>query len=205
MAWYVYATALAYMAVLIYALAIDPKARMMFLPLAALALVLGAILVRLAAVGRRAMVAVVVLSEAGTGLFILFIHQHVYALEPAAVAWIADVPGQIEVDQNTRRHLALVPAVEALPGLSGTRRYFLVKSDVNCSVWVGRADEEARLKLVRHVPMSRGRLLDPRLSGELCLFRLTAPISGAELGAAAVRADWYKQEAVEAARQLTFR
>ena len=184
MAWYVYATALAYMAVLIYALAIDPKARMMFLPLAALALVLGAILVRLAAVGRRAMVAVVVLAEAGTGLFILFIHQHVYPLEPAAAAWIAGAPGQIEVDQNTRRHLALVPAVEALPGPSGTRPYFLVKSDVNCSVWVGRADEEARLKLVRHVPMSRGRRLDPRLSGELCLFRLTAPMSGAELSAA---------------------
>jgi hypothetical protein len=204
-AWRVYAVALLYIAALIYALAIDPKARMMFLPLSTLALLLAAMLTRLAQAGRRAIVATVVLAEAGTGLFILFIHQHVYPLEPAAAQWIKDLPGQIEVDENTRRHLALIPAVEALPAPSGSRPYFLVKSDVNCNVWVGRAEEEARLSLVRHVPMSRGRLLDPRLSGELCMFRLKTRMTAAELNGATMRADWYRQEAVESRRKVVIR
>jgi hypothetical protein len=66
-------------------LAIDPKARMMFLPLSALALLLAATLMRLAEAGRGAIVAAVVLVEAGTGLFILFFHQHVYRREPNRV------------------------------------------------------------------------------------------------------------------------
>ena len=199
MAWYVYATALAYMAVLIYALAIDPKARMMFLPLAALALVLGAILVRLAAVGRRAMVAVVVLSEASTGLFILFIHHHVYPLEKPAAEWIAQAPGQIEATENTRRHLALVPSVNQISDPSGTRPLLMIKSDVNCNMWIDRAQEGQRLALVAHVPMSRGRLLNPRLTGELCLFKVQIGMTANELNSAAMRADWYAQEAAKAA------
>ena len=199
-AWRVYAVALLYMAALVYALAIDPKARMMFLPLSALALLLAAMLTRLAEAGRRAIVATVVLAEAGTGLFILFIHPHVYPLEPAVAQWIKSAPGQIEVDENTRRHLALIPVAEALPAPSGSRPYFLVKSDANCSVWVVRAEEEARLSLVRHVPMGRGRLLDPRLSAELCLFRLTGRMTATELNGATIRAGQNSKAGVESRR-----
>ena len=202
--WRAYLCSLLYISILIYVLAIDPKARMMFVPLAMLAVVMACLLTRLIDAGRRAVPAVLFASHVGVGIFVLFIQQHVYPLEKPAAAWIAQAPGQIEADENTRRHLALVPSVDQLPDLRGTKPFLMIKSSVNCSIWVEHAQKGQRLALVAHVPMSRGRFLDPRLTGELCLFKVPIGMTANELNSAVTRADWYTQEAVNV-HQLTFR
>ena len=190
-----YTISIFYMCILIYVLAVDPKPRIMFYPIAALSLALALIFVRLHGAGRKLVVWATASIAVASGLSILFIHQRVYPLEHSAAIWIGSAPDQIEIEENTRRHLTLLPSAERLPTLAGNHPLFLVQTDVPCLVWAGRASLKENLRLLRQQPMSRASLFDERYSGGLCLFLLRHPISGPKLLKAVADADWYGLEA----------
>ncbi len=190
-----YSASFLYICVLIYVIALDPKPRLMFFPLAALSLALALLLVRLHDAGRHLIVWVSAGVSVAVCLAILFVHPRVYPLEGPAAAWIASAPGQVEIEENTRRHLALVPSAQLLPTMSGKRPILLVKADAKCRVWAASSGLDAELLLLRERPMSRASLFDERYSAGLCLFRLRHPISGPKLIKGVADADWYGLEA----------
>ena len=190
-----YGISLLYICVVIYALALDPKARMMFVPIAGLSLALALLLVSLIDTKHRLVAGVSAGAAIGVGFFILFIHPRVFPIEKPAAAWIAAAPGQVEIDENTRRHLALVPDAQQLPPLAGKRPMFLVKVDVRCEVWAVRSRLDDDVMLIHRQVMSRASMFDDRWSGELCLFRLARPITRQRLVDGVAEADWYKSDA----------
>ena len=197
--WRIYGAAMLYIGALIYALAVDPKPRMIVFSLAACALALASIIVALIRAKRLLVAGALLASHLGIGLFILVIYQRTFPVEAPARAWIARYPGKIETTFNTRRVLALVSEAQQLPLLSGRTTMFMVDSDVDCSEWQQKADPTATV-IVDHVPMSRGRMLNPTLKGELCLFGLRRRMTGTELLAMSARAEPYGFEALKASK-----
>lgn len=117
---------------LIYALAIDPKPRMMFVPFTVAALALALVLCRLANGGSRLLATVAGSMSILFGLGIIFMHPHTYASEPAIERWAARYPGQIMVDPTTRTHLALLPAALGFADLASQRSFLIVRADDDC-------------------------------------------------------------------------
>jgi hypothetical protein len=155
---------------LIYVLAIDPKPRMMMVPIALTALALAVVLSdRMAA--RPAMPAWAVLSVAVTvGMAVTVTHPQVRTSEAAVERWVARYPGQIETNETARRHLALVASARDLASLGSGRPLLLLRLSTRCSVWADKTMKRA-LVAVGRAPMS---LIDPpgtERINNFCLFR----------------------------------
>jgi len=180
-----YGFALLYASILIYALAIDPKARMMFVPLAASCIALALLVGALWQMGRRLLPAVAVAMHALLGLTILFVHQRTDIIEPFAAQWIGALPGKIEVDPNTRRHLALVEGADGLQGLESDSEYLIYNSTERCALWLRRAKvPRGAIVVVADKPITQiGRALSDA-GGALCLFRYQRPMSADAVRAA---------------------
>lgn len=165
---------------LIYVLAIDPKARMMFVPIALTSLALAIILNSCAAKGSALMafaVAAVVWVE---GVGVTLAQPQVWTSEAAAERWAKRFPGQIETSQTTRRHLELSSAASQFADLTSNRPYLVLRLSTRCSVWADEVMKGALLSLDRS-PMG---LVDPpheRAVNNLCLFRYLRPISPEEI------------------------
>lgn len=180
--WKLYCLAIGYASILTYAFAIDPKARMMFVPLSAATLALGLVLARLVALGERVPALVAAASQLFVGMSILFVHQRTDILEKPTAQWIARFPGGIEIDPNTRRHLALVPSAESLPGLESNRPYLLYNSVVRCRDWLRRAGlPNGSVVTIADQPISSISLLVPSATGSLCLFRYQKELKPEEI------------------------
>lgn len=100
---------------LIYALAIDPKPRMFFVPLAAAVAVGGALAAAAWRSGRRALPLALALLIPGKTLLILLASIRLGDAEAVAARWIAAHPGEITMSESTRRNLALLPASREVP------------------------------------------------------------------------------------------
>lgn len=172
--------ALAYICILIYAFAVDPKPRMMFVPFAMANM--GYALLSYRLIQRRRAVGISMwLVSTAVMLPIVYGFPSDLMIEPAAKEWIARYPGEIEIDGNSRRHLALVPAAEALPGLDSDREYVIYRSVAACETWVERNGLPAHtLSVVAEAPTSRLEWLTPRLHIPLCLLHYDRQISGDE-------------------------
>lgn len=174
-----------YASVLIYVFAIDPKARMMFVPLALNATAVALLTLGLWDSGRRAIAGSIWASIAAMGLFLLFSHQSTAVIEGPAARWIKAYPGQIEIDPNTRRHLALVPAAASLPPLESDSAYLIYNSTVGCAEWVKLAKLPPNsLTVIDYANISRMGWLKPELTGALCLYRYNQPLPGSVVRAA---------------------
>ena len=172
-----YLLALFYAAILIYAFALDPKARVMFVPLTASSLALALLMWRLSVNGRTMLVWACTTAFAIMGLSLLFVHQRTDVIERPAATWIREFPGQIEMDSNTRKHLALVPESRTLPGLDSNRPYFLHLSPKHCALWIVKSRlPHGSIELVREQASSSVELVSASLSGSLCLFRYRRPM-----------------------------
>ena len=117
---------------LIYGLAIDPKPRMMFVPLTAAALALALVLCRLATDGSRLLALTVAAVAILLGLAVIAMHPRTFASEPAIERWATRFPGQIMADPTTRAHLALVPAAHGFAGLESERPLLVMRADGEC-------------------------------------------------------------------------
>ena len=176
--------ALTYSCVLIYVFAVDPKPRMMFVPFAltnmGFALLSFRLLQRKAAIVRTTWIV-----STAVMLPIVYGFPSDLMLEPAAKKWMADYPGQIEIDGNTRRHLALVPAAAQLPGLDSDREYVMYRSVASCKTWIEHNGLPPHtLSVISEAPTSHLEWLVPRLHIPLCLLHYDRQISGDEFRAA---------------------
>lgn len=159
---------------LIYGLAIDPKARMMLVPIALTSLALATILRHYAA-KRSAFIAVAVAAVVWIeGVVVTVAQPHVRTGEAAAERWAKRFPGRIETDETTRRHLALSGAAREFADLPSGRPYLLLRLSTRCSVW---AEETmpGMLMTVDRVPMGLVDRPNERTVNNLCLFRHLRP------------------------------
>jgi hypothetical protein len=179
-AWRLWLVGLLYMAVLIYAYAIDPKPRMMLVPIALDCFALGLVLDEAANRDRTAVVGAVAVSAALLILVLQFGHEETALAEPAARSWIASYPGQIEIDENTRRTLALVPGAGALPGVDSEEPLFLYASVEMCNNWVARRIPPGA-QVIGAAAVSRLARFNSHLAAQICLIRLNQQIAGPEL------------------------
>lgn len=175
--------ALIWACILIYVLAIDPKPRMMFVPVALTALALAVMILRMAAAGSLAVAraALIVCWLAGTTNILL--HPQVRTSEAAAERWARSYPGAIETDETTRRHLALVPASTGFSGLADGRPMLAIKLDIDCGKWASQR-LPGSLQLVDRSPFSLMDRLAPGRGGNLCLFRYLAPVRNGDVAEA---------------------
>lgn len=179
--WLALAAGLAITSGYIYALAIDPKARMLFPVIALCGIVLAMVLLRLEQAGHKLIGRAILLVAVGTTVFIVAIFQQVRSAEPYAQQWIERFPNRIAAVENTRRHLALVGIAQDLPepGETGADM-LLIKLDMPCDRWLerGRLSTMGWRLVARH-PLSVMSYVRPELGGALCLYRAPGPIDRA--------------------------
>jgi hypothetical protein len=174
--------AVAYMACLIYAFAIDPKARVMLAALAMTNVGLALVTLRLSVIGYALVAYSIWVAAAILGLTLQYGHQRTTLIESAAREWIAQRPGEIEIDAGTRKYLALVPAAQRLPGLDADKPYVLFTGGMPCEEWIAKSGLPPHsLTVVEAQKNTRVSL--PGIGGEMCLFRYDRPIPEAILSA----------------------
>lgn len=161
---------------LIYFLAIDPKPRMMMVPIVLTAIGF-AVLLRDRWNRSSALIAPAIAATVfSTGLLMTFAQPEVASSEAIVEQWAKRHPGQIETDETTRRHLTLSRAASDFADLSSERPYLVLRLATRCSVW---ADEDMNGAVVV-LERSAMSLIDPRgikKVNNFCLFRYLRPIS----------------------------
>ena len=167
--------ALFWACVLIYVLAIDPKPRMMFVPVALTALALAVLLRRLAESGSAPLAYAALAICWMAGLTNIILHPQVRTGEPVAARWAAQYDQHIEMDETTRRHLTLVPGSALFAELSSNRSMLAIKLDIDCQRWADR-HFPGKLALLDRAPFSLMDGFAPGRGGNFCLFRYAAPI-----------------------------
>lgn len=176
---------------LIYVLAVDPKPRMMFVPVAMTAISLAILLRRLSR-SNSALLASIVLGLCwAAGMLSVAAHPQIRTSEASASGWLQRFPNLIEADETTRRHLALVPASTGMADLDSNRPMLAINVDGECQPWANR-ELRGKLQLVDHASFGRLNDFSPSRGGNLCLYRYKRPVSpaqiaGAKAGAAKLR------------------
>jgi hypothetical protein len=178
--------AIAYMASLIYPFAIDPKARMMLVPLSMTNLALALIVLRLRAVGHALVGYAFILAAAILAVVLQYGHQRTSMIEGTAKEWIAARPGEIEVESSTQKYLTLVPGVEGLPGLDANKPFLILATATPCDEWSSTSGASRYVQLVASQKNTRVAMLG--IGGALCLFRYDTHISGQDMNALIRRA-----------------
>lgn len=159
-----------YAGALIYGLAIDPKARM-FLPVAALAaLIVGRCGVLAWDAGERTIVGGLVALAVAFGAIETDKRFDMGVAAPLAGAWAREHPGDIAVEDATRRFLTFDATVRTMPVAPAPARHLLVLVTGQCreAQIVAAAPADWLLTHSRYF----GRPNDPL---NLCLFRRSQP------------------------------
>lgn len=179
-----------YVCALNYGLAVDPKPRIMLVPLVMSSLALSVLLISLWRDGDRALARFLTAAHILSGLLVLFSQPQVYGVEDDAASWIEQYPDRLEADQATRRNLALVPGVSRISGLNRNRPLLIHVSENGCRNWPARAGlHQGDARLLHALPMSRLGSILPRGGSELCLFQLSHGMTGNDVGKAIRRSD----------------
>lgn len=161
---------------LIYALAIDPKPRMMFVPIALAALALAVLVRDRFAKGSVALGATIVTIATVVGLAIVVVHPSLRLAEPTIQQWLDRNGDRIEADITTRRHLALIPSADRVARLDSGRPLLLLRVDMSCARWADR-HFPTKLVVVGQAPMSPIETINPDLASHFCLYRYRARIT----------------------------
>jgi hypothetical protein len=118
---------------LVYGLAVDPKPRMFMALVAACALSSGVFADAAIRNGIRLFPAFILGGGALYGLHVLSIFPTTHQAEAGAREWIARKPASIEIDDQARAFMALVPKARALP-VRGSGQPMLITAAVgDCS------------------------------------------------------------------------
>jgi len=164
--------ALVYSCALIYALAIDPKARMFFVLASASSLAIGAIVSRAWRRDGRLGVATVAVAIFPFASLIVAIQHQSYSSEQAVASWIRQYPGQIEVDPRTRSYLMLVKGLDRLPNSGSGKPLLIAKAPAYCDEFV-RPDptKPAQASIVARQQMGGIKSVNRLTISEMCLVR----------------------------------
>ncbi len=115
-----------YVIALIYGLAIDPKPRM-FIPVAAIAAgVVGRLAIRSWDAGERMVVVAFVIAIIGLGAWQTTKRYEMGIAGPVAAVWASEHPGDVALDEATRRFLTFEPAINRLPAYPDARASHLL-------------------------------------------------------------------------------
>lgn len=153
---------------LVYGLAIDPKARMFSCLYAACALTGGALLATgLRGAGRVPAVALFGLM-ATLELSALYRYPATYFAEQQARQWLVANPGQIEIDEQARAYLALVPEGRSLPTKGSGRPLRIATSLTRCADIPRSAAARGATLVAWAGSRAEGQ-------GQICLFRYAGP------------------------------
>ena len=166
--------ALLYSCALIYGLAIDPKARMFLVLAAASSLAIGAITLRAWRGDGRVGVVAIATALIPLAWLVVAIQVQSRSSERAVAAWMAQYPGQIEVDPATRTNLMLVKGMGGLPDRASGMPLLIAKVPHHCSDFV-RPDPKLPAKAIVVAKRQMGGIegVDQISSGEMCLVRYT--------------------------------
>jgi hypothetical protein len=177
-ALWLWAGAMLYVSLLTYALAMDPKSRIMIVPVCAAHLAFALLSLRLMRAGRVRAVYRMWAVIALVGIVVPFGAGSIWRVEPAAREWVAAHRGDLEVDPNTRRQLTLVREVRELPGLASPSRFLLYNINNGCSRLVQDGGlPPGAMKLVASKSRSPLGFIPAIPWGELCLFEYERPVS----------------------------
>lgn len=168
---------------LIYVLAIDPKPRMMMVPISLSALALAVLMTDRAAKGSALVAWVVSGTAVLLGIAVTLTYPHIRSGETAFSLWAARYPEQIEADETMRRHLALTKAGSTLPDIGSGRPLVILRLDQRCSDWAKQA-ASGSLQGVDRAPLRIIDRADDPDPGNFCLFRYTKPMTAKEVVAA---------------------
>lgn len=168
------AAALWWAGALIYALAVDPKARMMLVPLVLTAIAVALLLRQLMRRGSTALALAIVAAMWLVGMTAILSHPHLRTSEAKAREWARHYPGEIEIDLTGRRNLALVPETAEFAETGSGRRYLVIRLNIDCRRWAERSFG-GDLTMVERVALSPNERIAPD-RGNLCLFRYNRPI-----------------------------
>lgn len=180
------AAALLWASILIYVLAVDPKPRMMFVPVSLAALALSVLLRRMARSGSAPLAATGLAICWLAGMASILLHPQFWTSEDAAKRWAGRYPQAIETDETTRRHLTLEPAAKDFADLTSNRPLLAVKLPTGCRQWA-TAHFPTRLGLLASSPLGLFDDIGPAGRGYLCLFRYRAPVTPDEIGRTKLR------------------
>ena len=167
--------ALIYSCILVYGLAIDPKARMFFVLASASSLAIGAITVRAWRGDGRVGVIAIAAAAIPFASLIVAIQNQGRTSERAVASWIRQYPGQIEVDHGSRSYLMLVKGLDRLPDRDAGRPLLIAKATRLCSEYV-RPDPAQPAKAIVIAKQQMGGLksVNPATISEMCLLRYSA-------------------------------
>jgi hypothetical protein len=160
---------------LIYVLAIDPKARMMLVPVTLAALALAVVLRDRIAKHSLLIPYAAAFIVWSAGLIVTLAQPQVGRSEAAVVKWTKRFRDQIETNETSRRHLALSGAT-GLADLGSGRPYLLLRLPTRCAIWANE-NMHGSLVAIDRSPMS---IFDPagkRQVNNFCLFRYSRPIN----------------------------
>jgi len=176
-AWWLLGFAAAYIAFIIYMLAMDPKPRVMLIALAASSLALALVATEMFNRGRKAIVIASLVSAAAAGVIVIASYVRPAWGERQARLWIARYPNAIEADRITRMILTFVPEARSLPDFKADRPYAMVMSLSNCSDWIKRSQlDQGLLEIAGEKRLSI--TADVTGSGAwICLFRYRQAVS----------------------------
>ena len=174
--------ALCFASLLIYGLAIDPKPRMMFVPISACSLVLSFLMVRFwrtsSGIVMKATAAVVAIVE----LYVIFVEERPYLADNVAAAWVSAAPGQVETIELTRTSLAFVPQTGSLPEIGSGAPLLLLRVGKGCSSWLDHVGlGQSTLEVIKEKSLGYSAGSRFGRSGALCLFRYRKPASVEEV------------------------
>ncbi len=108
---------------LIYALAIDPKPRMFFFALAMAATLIGVVSSTLWRARERLIPGLLIFAIAYLGISIMSTNENLINADKTAKSWLADPSFRPHVDPSSKKFLAMVEGIDALP--MGTERPYL--------------------------------------------------------------------------------
>lgn len=172
-----WAAALLYVAALTYVFALDPKSRLMVVPIAMAHVAFALVSCRLLESGRKALVIALWGLIVLVGLAFRVGNPGTALAEPSARQWIAVHPGDIEIDPNTRRELTLIPEARELPGLDSNKVFLLYGASTDCGQLPEHGGLPAgALRLVAEKSLSRLAFIRAPW-GALCLYRYERPLS----------------------------
>ena len=168
------AAALWWASALIYALAVDPKARMMLVPVVLTSIAVALLVRQLMRRGSTALALTIVTAIWLVGMTAILSHPHLRTSETKARLWVRQYPGEVEIDLTSRRNLALVREAAGFAEMGSNRRYLVIRLNLDCRLWAERSFGGA-LALVERVALSPNERIAPD-RGNLCLFRYNRPI-----------------------------
>jgi 4-amino-4-deoxy-L-arabinose transferase-like glycosyltransferase len=191
-AWWLLILATAYIVVITYVLAMDPKPRVMLTALAASTLAFALVLNDLWRHNRKLLSATCLCAALIAGATIVAGYIRPAWADQQAHVWMKEFPDAIETDRMTKSMLTLNPDVRRMPDFGADRPLAMVVSISNCQRWI----KQGSLSRDLTVEGERRLSLLPDITGSgawICLFRYQRPIAEGRMDAAVNRA-WERSD-----------